>query len=32
MSLKEQGLVRAYQYDQKRKYENMFREDGLGFF
>lgn len=32
MSLKEQGLVRAYQYDQRRKYENMFREDGLGFF
>lgn len=32
MSLTEQGKVRAYQYDQRRKYENMFREDGLGFF
>lgn len=32
MSPKEKFLVRAYQIDQRRKYENMFREDGLGFF
>jgi hypothetical protein len=40
MSLKEQSKYRAYQYeqyknylyDQRRKYQNMFREDGRGFF